>query len=147
MLKIVVKAIGMALLIMAVITAMSACASQPQVDVSQVRSYADPITENILTATNTDDYAKYSEHFDGIMKSALPEAVFRQQNAIIKTKIGEYTAKEFWKIETQNQYTVVYYKARFTWESGDVIVQVAFREVSGQNLVSGLWLDSPNLRQ
>jgi hypothetical protein len=147
MLKIVVKATGMALLVIAEITAMSACASQPQADVSQVRSYADPITEDILMAMNTGDYAKYSEHFDDTMKSALPEAVFRQTNDTIKTKIGEYVSKEFWKIETQNQYTIVFYKARFTQESGDVIVQVAFQEVSGQNLVSGLWLDSPNLRQ
>lgn len=147
MLKIVVKATGVALLAIAGITVISACASQGQVDVSQVRSYADPITENILMAINTGDYVKYSEHFDDTMKSALPEAVFQQTNAIIKAKIGEYVSKEFWKIETQNQYTIVYYKARFTQESGDVTVQVVFHEVSGQNLVSGLWLDSPNLRK
>jgi precorrin-2 methylase len=147
MLKIVVKATGVALLVIAGMTAISACASQGQVDVSQVRSYADPITENILMAINTGDYVKYSEHFDDTMKSALPEATFQQANAIIKAKIGEYVSKEFWKIETQNQYTIVYYKARFTQESGDVTVQVVFHEVSGQNLVSGLWLDSPNLRK
>jgi hypothetical protein len=147
MLKMVVKATGVALLAIAGITVISACASQGQVDVSQVRSYADPITENILMAINTGDYVKYSEHFDDTMKSALPEAVFQQTNAIIKAKIGEYVSKEFWKIETQNQYTIVYYKARFTQESGDVTVQVVFHEVSGQNLVSGLWLDSPNLRK
>jgi len=147
MLKIVVKATGMAILIVAGIAVILACTSQPRVDVNQVRSYADPIAENILTAINTDDYVKYSENFDDVMKSAIPEALFRQTNAAIKAKIGEYISKEFWKIDTQNQYTIVYYKARFTQESADVTVQVAFHEVSGKHLVSGLWLNSPNLRK
>ena len=40
------------------------CLSQNQVDIEQVRTYADPITENILVAMNEDNYTKYSEHFD-----------------------------------------------------------------------------------
>jgi len=147
MLKIVVKATGMAILIVAGIAVILACTSQPRVDVNQVRSYADPIAENILTAINTDDYAKYSENFDDVMKTAMPEALFQQTNAAIKDKIGEYISKEFWKIDTQNQYTIVFYKARFTQETADVTVQIAFHEVSGKNLVSGLWFNSPNLRK
>jgi glucose uptake protein GlcU len=43
---------------------LAGCVEKNQVDVEQVRHYADPITENILLAMNEDNYAKYSAHFD-----------------------------------------------------------------------------------
>jgi len=125
----------------------SGCLNQNQVDIEQVRTYADPITENILVAMNEDDYANYSEHFDATMKNALPEPVFRENNALIQSKIGAYVSKEYWKVESKNQYTIVYYKATFTQEPDDVIVKVVFQEIAGETKVSGLWLDSPKLRE
>ena len=118
-----------------------------EIDVSQVRKYADPITENILLGMNEDNYTKYSEHFDQTMKNAMPEAVFNETNAIIQSKIGDYVSKEFWKVESKDQYTIVYYKAKFTQEPEDVIVKVVFQEIVGEMNVSGLWLDSPKLRK
>jgi hypothetical protein len=79
------------------------CLNQTPVDIDQVRSYADPITENILIATNEDNYTKYSEHFDATMKNALPQSVFLETNAMITAKIGTYVSKEFWKVERKNQ--------------------------------------------
>jgi hypothetical protein len=122
------------------------CLNQTPVDVDQVRSYADPITENILIATNEGNYTKYSEHFDATMKNALPESVFLETNAMIKAKIGTYVSKEFWKVESKNQYIIVYYKATFTQEPADVIVKIVFQELEGEMKVSGLWFDSPKLR-
>ena len=82
------------------------------------------------------------------MKNALPEAVFHENNALIQSKIGAYVSKEFWKVENQNQYTIVYYKGTFTQEEpDDVIVKVVFQEIAGEPKVSGLWLDSPKLRE
>lgn len=125
----------------------SGCVEKNQVDVEQMRKYADPITENILLAMNEDNYTKYSEHFDQTMRNALPRAVFNETNAVINSKIGDYVSKEFWKVESKNQYTIVYYKARFIEEPKDVIVKVVFQEIKGQIKVSGLWLDSPKLRE
>ena len=125
---------------------LSGCLNQTPVDSDQVRSYADPITESILIATNEDNYTKYSEHFDATMKKALSESVFLETNAMIKAKIGTYVSKEFWKVETKNQYIRVYYKARFTQEPDNVIVTVVFQELEGDMKVSGLWFDSPKLR-
>ena len=96
---------------------------------------------------NEDNYTKYSEHFDQTMRNALPRAVFNETNAVINSKIGDYVSKEFWKVESKNQYTIVYYKARFIEEPKDVIVKVVFQEIKGQIKVSGLWLDSPKLRE
>ncbi|MBN1455116.1 MAG: DUF3887 domain-containing protein [Methanomicrobia archaeon] len=125
---------------------MGGCLNQTPVDIDQVRSYADPITENILIATTENNYTKYSEHFDATMKNALPESLFLETNAMIKSKIGTYDSKEFWKAERKNQYIIVYYKARFTQEPAAVIVKVVFQELEGDMKISGLWFDSPRLR-
>ncbi len=116
-------------------------------DVEQVRGYADPVTEQILVAMNEDDYAMYSEDFDQTMKNAMSEAVFDETNAVIRSKIGDYVSKEFWKAESKDQYTIVYYKAKFTDESADVTARVVFQEIGGEMKVSGLWFDSPELRK
>lgn len=126
---------------------LSGCAKEKQIDVEQVQKYADPITENILLAINEDDYAKYSEHFDQAMKNAIPEATFKETNTAIKAKIGNYSTKEIQKAEQEDQYTVAIYKAKFTEETKDVIVRVVFSETDGKMFVSGLFLDSPNLRK
>ncbi len=116
-------------------------------DVAQVRGYADPVTEQILVAMNGIDYAMYSEDFDQTMKNAMTEAVFDETNAAIKSKIGNYVSKEFWKAESKDQYTIVHYKAKFTDEPADVTVRVVFQEINGEMKVSGLWFDSPELRK
>ena len=116
-------------------------------DVGQVRGYADPVTEQILAAMNGGDYAMYSEDFDQTMKNAMTETVFVETNAVIKSKIGDYVSKEFWKAESNDQYTIVHYKAKFTDEPAEVTVRVVFQEISGEMKVSGLWFDSPELRK
>jgi hypothetical protein len=115
-------------------------------DVGQVREYADPVTEQILVAMNENDYARYSEDFDQTMKNTMPEAVFDETNAVIRSKIGDYVSKEFQKAD-KDQYTIVYYNAKFTDEPADVTVKVVFQELNGTMKVSGLWLNSPKLRK
>ena len=84
------------------------CVEKNQVDIDQVRKYADLITENILLGMNGNNYSKYSEHFDQTMKNAMPEVVFYETNTLIKSKIGDYVSKQFWKVESKDQYTIVY---------------------------------------
>ena len=136
-----------AIVMIASVVFFAGCVEKNQVDVAQVREYADPITENILLAMNEGNYTKYSEHFDQTMKNAMPEAVFKETNIVIKSKIGDYVSKEFWKVESKDQFTIAYYKAKFTQEPEDVIVKVVFQEIVGEMNVSGLWLDSPKLRK
>ena len=116
-------------------------------DPDQVRGYADPIIEQILVAMNDDYYARYSEDFDQTLKNAMPEAVFNETNAMITSKIGDYVSKEFWKVESKDQYTIVHYKAEFTDEPTDVTIQIVFQEINGEMKVSGLRFDSPELRE
>jgi hypothetical protein len=145
--KTIAGLISIAVIAIVVVVLLAGYVGREQIDVVQVREYADPITENILLAMNKGNYTKYSGHFDQTMKNAMPEAVFNETNALIKSKIGDYVSKEFWKVESKDQFTIVYYKAKFTQEPEDVIVKVVFQEIVGEIKVSGLWLDSPKLRK
>ena len=137
----------MAVVTIAAVVIFAGCVEEDHVEVDQVRTYAGPITENILLGMSENNYSKYSSHFDQNMKNAMNEAVFNETNILIRAKIGDYISKEFWKVESENQYTVVHYNARFTDEPEDVIVRVVFQEIMDEMKVSGLWLDSPKLRE
>jgi hypothetical protein len=145
--KTIAGLIAIAVIAIASIVFLAGYVGREEIDVEQVRKYADPITGNILLAMNEGNYSKYAAHFDQTMKNAMPEAVFNETNAIIKSKIGDYVSKEFWKVKSKGPYTIVYYKAKFTQEPEDVIVRVVFQEIVGEMKVSGLWLDSPKLRK
>jgi len=141
MAKSIVKVGSGVLTLLIAIASLSACTTK-----MTEPAYADQITESILLAMNENDYARFSEHFDEAMKSAMPEAVFQQTTSTVKQEIGDYVAKTFWKAGTEGGYTTVYYKAEFTLEA-EVTVKVVFQETEGEVYVSGLWFDSPKLRQ
>lgn len=135
------------IMMLGLIVSASACTEEPGIDANQVRTYADLITEDTLIGMNENDYAKFSQHFDEAMKSAIPEANFVQLSATLKQIIGDYISKEFWTVEKQEGYTVVKYKAKYTIEPADVIVTVSFHEIEGETYLAGLWFDSPKLRE
>jgi hypothetical protein len=130
-------AIGIMLVVLAVVVC--SCTQKPEPD------YAGAITENMLQALNTGDYALYSEHFDEAMQKALPESVFKQSNTLIRSKIGNYVSKQYTTTQNEGQYISVYYKAKFSAEPGDVTVKVVFQRVAGKTYVAGFWMNSPNL--
>ncbi len=134
-------------MMLALVVSVSGCATEPEIDVDEVRAYADPITEDTLIGMNEDNYAQFSEHFTQTMKSVMSEANFIQLSTALKPIIGDYVSKEFWTVEKQAGYTVVKYKVKYTEEPADVIVTVSFDEVEGAIYLSGLWFDSPKLRQ
>ena len=88
-----------ALLIM---TAVPSCNPAPEPD------YASALTEDTLQAMSDGDYTKYTEHFIPEIETELSEADFQETSQLIKSKIGDYVDKVFWKVEDSGQYTVVY---------------------------------------
>jgi major membrane immunogen (membrane-anchored lipoprotein) len=133
----VFTAIMVAVLMMA---ALLGCGKSEPAGAPGEPEYADVITEGILQAFNTGDYAAYSEHFDEAMKKAMPEAVFEDTRAQIQAGFGDYVSKEFSSTElnVQGIYTAVIYKAEFSKKSG-VQVKVVFLETDDAVFVSGLW--------
>lgn len=115
-------------------------------DKEKVLAYADPIVDNLLAGFNEGNYAKFSKDFDGRMKSALPEAAFTQMRQLVVSKIGLYKSRTVSKVQKQGPATLVIYNAEFEKESG-VEVKAVFTKDGEKNLVSGLFFNSPKLRE
>ncbi|WP_378953031.1 DUF3887 domain-containing protein [Pelosinus sp. sgz500959] len=124
---------------------LSGCSAQ-EIPLAEVKQYADPITENILIAMNEDNYSRFSQDFDEQMKNGLDEIKYYNTIPGMKNKIGQYISKELVSVEKKDQFVVVTYKAKFSEESGDVIVRSVFSDRNGKNYISGFWMDSQKLR-
>ncbi len=134
-------------LLIASLVVFNGCAKK--VDASQVRSFADPMTENLLIAMNNKDYRMFSRDFDSKMKQAIPESRFYTLVKQVNGKIGMYipNSKQFYRAYKTGKFTTVVYKAKFSRESSPVTVRVVFDVESGKEKISGLWFDSPTLRK
>lgn len=106
---------------------------------SEIREFADPVTENMLIAINEDNYPLFSEYFDEKMKCTLDEKEYQRQASAIKKAFGEYVSKEFVTVETDGQYIVVVYRAKFTQRDNVTVRNVLSKNDEGF-LVSGFWL-------
>jgi len=126
------------------LTILPGCSAQ-QIPLAEVTQYADSITENILMAMNEDNYSRFSQDFDEQMKNGLDETKYNNTIPGMKNKIGQYISKELVSAEKKDQFVVVTYKAKFSEESGDVIIRSVFSDINGKKYISGFWMDSQKL--
>jgi hypothetical protein len=112
-------------------------------DVTQLRTYADPETENILVSINKNDYTGFSKDLDQVMKSALPQSAFSQLYDQIKSTIGDYRSKEFAGASANNDVITVLYRAQYTDEPSDVWITISF---NNDKKVAGLYFSSPKMQ-
>jgi len=117
------------------------------VDEMSLRIYADPMTERLLQALSTGNYSSFSADFDPAMKSGIPEQTFASMVSTFHSKVGNYTSKAFVRGEALQGFMIAYYSAAFTGEPANVSVKVVFSSGGGPAKISGLWFDSPKLRQ
>lgn len=112
-------------------------------------TYGSAITDNVLEGIKNKDYNKFTRDFSDTMKKAIPEQSFNSLADKLNTKIGDYSSKTFSgaaKNKKDNkEYTVVVYKAKYTKESGDVLITITFSDNNGKKAVDGLFFKSPNL--
>ncbi len=111
---------------------------------AQVRSYSDPITDNLLLALNENNYTRYSRDFSKEM-SALNITMFEQNRAMILSKIGLYVARGEATVTRNGDYIAASYRADFEQETG-VDIRVIFKETDPSHQIYGLWFNSPKLR-
>lgn len=145
-----VKKLGFVLLIILMIGSLAACAQKA--DSNEVRKYADDITEKMLLAYNDDDYANYIADTDSQFKIIVSEDKMKLSNKMVRDKIGKYESgskvyKDAAKTSQNGQkFIAVRYNARFTNESGDVVVTMVFDD-NDTHQVGGIFFNSPKLRQ
>ena len=124
---------------------LASCGQKTKSNEAEVKAYSDTILENILVAANKDDYANYSKDFSEKMKAALTESNFKQQNKLIKDKIGNYESKGFVKTQANGEYIVAIYKGKYVSEPKDVMISITFKSGDGTHKVEGLFMTSPKL--
>jgi len=110
-----------------------------------VLAYAEPKTENLLEGFNAGDYAVFARDFDATMRQAETETVFTQTRAAIQNKIGKYVSRQVTDVVKQDNFIVVIYNGRFEGEDG-VTMRLVFTP-DDEHQITGLWFDSPKLRQ
>lgn len=112
-------------------------------------SYGSAITDNILEGIKDKDYNKFARDFSDTMKKAITEQSFNSLADNLNAKIGDYKSKTFSGASNtkkgNKEYTVVVYKAKYTKETGDVLITITFSDNNGKKMVDGLFFKSPNL--
>jgi len=140
------------LFILVALVTISIIGCTPKVDNNAVRAYADDPTEKMLLAYNEDNYAQYIQNTDDQFKAAVSEDKMKQGNQAVRDKIGNYVtgSKQYTDAvkTTQNnlKYVAVRYTAKFTNETGDVVITMVFDD-NESHQVGGIFFNSPKLRQ
>lgn len=70
------------------------------------------IANDALTALNTGDYAAYTQHFSGMMKSVVPESTFKELRDQLASAAGKFISIE--KVEKLPAQTQGYIRWTFT---------------------------------
>ena len=115
-----------------------ACKSEPAstLDESVVRAYADPATETTLQGLSENNLAKYTQYGNAEFTAAVTQEILDDTATQISSQLGAYESKEFLRIEEQQGYIIVHYKAKYT--KGEVGVRMVFDE---DHLVAGQWFE------
>mgnify|MGYP003887818251 CR=1 FL=1 len=114
----------------------SSTSPQPADDISSIRAYADPATETALRGLSESDLAKYIQYGNAAFKAAVTPEIFNKTAEQVRSQLGAYELIEFLRTETQQDYVVVHYKAKF--EKGEVGVRMVFDK---DHLVAGQWFE------
>ncbi len=137
---------GLAIL---VLTLLAACSTSGQpvtgTERDQVLAYSEAKTDNLLAGLNANDYATFSRDFDDKMRGALTQTAFGQTQSQVVGKIGKYVSRQVSSVEKNGDFIAVIYDAKFEQEEG-VTVRVVFNP-GNDHQISGLWFNSPKLRQ
>ena len=118
------------------------------VDEASLRTYADPIVERMLQATNSANYTEFSMDFDTHLAAHINETYFAEICSTLHSAVGGYASKVFIRGErvVVEGCAKAYYNASFTGEPAGVTVMVAFSTGGGPAKVTEIRFDSPKLK-
>jgi hypothetical protein len=108
----------------------------------EVQAFADPVTENMLQAMNTSDYAQYTRDFDEAFKKNLSPEAFELLNSKRIEAVGKYISKDYWQLVQKNDKLTVAYRTKLREETGTVFVTIYFKSIGGKWYVDGIYYDS-----
>lgn len=114
-------------------------------DRDAVLAYSEPKTDNLMTEINNNDLVAFSRDLNDKMKGAFTADTFAKMQSQVTGKIGKYVSRQVSTVVQTGDNVTVIYAARFEKED-QVIMRVSF-ESAAPHRVSGLFFDSPKLRQ
>lgn len=118
----------------------------PQIEGAErdaVLAYAELATDNVVVGLQADDYAQFSRDMSPDLVTAMPEDQFEALRTMLDTKVGAYVSRQVSGVEESDGFIAVVYDAQHENEE-HVTMRVVFDQ---DQKISGLWFDSPKLRQ
>jgi hypothetical protein len=79
---------------------------------------------------------KYTQNANSEFKAAVTQEILDKTATQINSQLGNYASKEFLRVEEQEGYIIVHYKAEYT--KGDVGIKMVFDK---DHLVAGQWFE------
>jgi len=136
--KIILRLISLLVILLIIISGSIACtsSSSPASDESAIRDYADPATETTLQGLSESNLAKYTQNANSEFKAAVTQEILDKTATQIDSQLGNYVSKEFLRMEEQEGYFIVHYKAQYT--EGEVGIKMVFDK---DHLVAGQWFE------
>ena len=134
----IIGLISLLAILLIIISGPIACKSRssPASDDSTIRDYADPATETTLQGLSESNLAKYTQNANLEFKAAVTQEILDKTATQIGSQLGNYVSKKFLRIEEQEGYIVVHYKAQYT--EGEVGIKMVFDK---DHLVAGQWFE------
>ena len=131
------RLVSLPAILLAILGGAIACKSgTPTVDEAVILLYADPATETTLQGLSENNLAKYAQYGNTEFKTAVSQEIFDKTAAQVNSQLGAYESKEFLRIEEQQGYTIVHYKAKYA--KGEVGIRMVFDK---DHLVAGQWFE------
>lgn len=114
------------------------CKSSPSstTEENAVLIYADPATETTLQGMSENNLEKYTQYGNPEFKAAVTQEVLDKAATQIISQLGTYMSKEFLRVEEEQGYTIVHYKAKYT--KGEVGIRMVFDK---DHLVAGQFFE------
>ncbi len=130
--------ISLLVILLTIVCSAIACKSSPSStpDESAIRAYADLATETTLQGLSENDLAKYTQNANFEFKAAVTQEIIDKTANQINSQLGNYVSKEFLRIEEQDGYIIVHYKAQYS--KGEVGIRMVFDK---DHLVAGQWFE------
>jgi hypothetical protein len=105
----------------------------------------EPLADDVLNGMRDHDYATFSKDMDAAMLKAIDQAAFDKMLANLEPKIGTYQSRSVSQVNKIGNFDQVIYTVKYSDEDA-VTVRIVFT-TSEPLQVTGLWFDSPKLRQ
>lgn len=114
-------------------------------ELEDVLSYAQSPAENLIDGLIARDYEQFSQDFSDTMKKGMNQQSFDDLLVMLDTKLGTYQSFDLVTVlQDENFSTLVY---RLTYEKDNQVSMRVVFDNESPHPISGLWFDSPELRQ